>query len=187
MHAIGIEGPPLVAHSPGEQCRSLRTPQNQVAITTVLGREKRAWKADATVRGPLHADTAWQQRVGTEHPGTQRALCVGIEVHHLTTGVDSRVGASRAYGGHRVCCHSLQCGLQRFLNGRQPGCALGLPAREAAAVVFDAERDAQWLRQACHHIRNCCGCVRAAPPPPAPSLSTSSRMSRAPSISPMSI
>ena len=89
-------------------------------------------------------------------------------------------GVRAASGGH--CNGVIGNGGQRCFDDRlDPQCVrLRLPAAERTAVILQAERDSGYLIDS---IRRCASCFWLA----LPSDSTSSRMLRAPSGSPMSM
>jgi hypothetical protein len=60
-------------------------------------------------------------------------------MHHLRARMHAAVGAARAGDAHRCIGNARQRRFERVLHGA--AARLRLPAEEAAAVVFDAQRD----------------------------------------------
>ena len=104
-------------------------------------------------------------------------------MHDLSQGMHSLVGAPGTDGNDAFACNEGQGGLNRILDGY--GLRLGLPAGVGGAVVFDQRRDAvvRAAQPGKASIKRCASCFWLAEP----SFTTSSRMLRAPSGSPMSM
>ncbi|EAU66771.1 hypothetical protein STIAU_1009 [Stigmatella aurantiaca DW4/3-1] len=91
--------------------------------------------------GPDHRDVLGQQAVEPPVVGLERQLTLRVEAHHLSRGVDPRVGPPR---GHHFHVPSEQPA-QRFAQLRLDGAAvaLHLPPHVAGAVVFDRQFQAR--------------------------------------------
>ena len=66
---------------------------------------------------PLNCDVAWQERVGTAHPGRTRAIESGVEMDHLHQAVHAGIGAPSAQGRHLVRAELTQRQLELILDG----------------------------------------------------------------------
>src|SRR5450631_437146 len=137
---------------------------------------------------PLHGDRGRQLGICPQHPGARGAHRRGVEVDDLTDGVNAGVGtagANRDYGRAGDESNGI---LHRVLHGGRV--RLRLPSGVPGAVVLDQGRYAPGVRSLVGHaqpgsdsIRRVASCFWLAEP----SWTTSSRMLRAPSGSPISI
>src|SRR5690606_11549693 len=143
---------------------------------------------------PLHLDVVGEVRVDPEHPLPLGASRAGLEVHDLLQSMNAGVRPARAVHDGPLVRDARDGIGEHGLNAALP--ALLLPAEKFAAVVLDPERDFRHRRKggagraprsapypASASIRPCAS--RRCPA--SPSSSTSSRMLRAPSGSPMSM
>ena len=136
--------------------------------------------------GPFERDGRWQPGVGAEHPRARGAPCRRVEVDDLADRVNAGIGPSRTGRLDGCTGNEGQGALDRILEGRCV--SLRLPARVIRAVVLDQSRDAQsrdalLAQPGSDSIRRDASCFWLAEP----SCTTSSRMLRAPSGSPMSM
>src|SRR5690606_31000158 len=194
-HTLDIKRAMIPGHLFCKVCRPDLVVVNDIAIATGHCAESRI-EMHGHFLGPGHADISRQVHVRTHHPCVHRARNRSVEMHHLSAGMNQCIGASGAAQGDGVTASDLaKCFFQGKLDGGH-AITLALKATIARAFVFDAKgdpRNASGSRCGCrfrycfNHIqaslasisRASCCCVSL------PSTITSSRISRAPSASPM--
>ena len=176
----------------GRERRARAAVQDQVSIGTRDGTVARM-EMPRDRCGVDETDIRRQVGIGTQHPGAGLAASQGIEMRDLRPRMHAGIGAPGADQGNRRIGNACERALQLSLHARRRG--LRLPAGIGAPVVFDLQRDTPHARtdrrsrsreqgqpgNASIRRRASCFCDRE------PSLSTSERMLRAPSGSPMSI
>ena len=113
--------------------------QDAIAVDAPERREPRVEPVRHRVR-PAHADIVGQVRIDAEQPAARPAGNGSVEMNHLSTGMDARIGATTADQVERTV-GDLGNGAPE-LRGHGALATLLLPARECGAVVFDTERDA---------------------------------------------
>ncbi len=89
--------------------------------------------------GPGHADIAGQVHVRAHYPGMHAARYRCVEMHHLATCMDQRIGASRAAQNDRSTArHFTQGRFEGFLDGGDAR-TLTLKAAITRPLVFNAQ------------------------------------------------
>ncbi len=201
-HPPDIQRPMVPGDLLGQVRRADRIVVDGVAIAPGHGREARVEMRRHHPR-PGHTDIRGQVGVGAHHPCFQRALHRGVEMHHLAAGMNGSVGTAGADHPDRLGGNLRQGALQRFLHGRHAG-FLALPATiaeplysmprailetPAAADSAAAGGTTSFMRVASFpdQARRSSNSRASACWLSLPSARTSSRISRAPSLSPMSM
>jgi len=111
-----------------------------VHFDTAAKRPDRAWLRGVNSH-PAHPDIRWQVGINAPHPGPIRALGLRVKMHHLGTGMDTRISPPGSGDPHRMTGNLRQGRLQLGLHG---DCMrLGLPAPIGAAIVFHTQSDAR--------------------------------------------
>jgi len=106
-------------------------------------------KAGRHLAGPLQGDGGRQSGIDPQHPRTRRAHGHGVEVDHLTGGVDPGVGPSGTDGDDRMAGDEADGILYRVLQGNRMG--LRLPPRKIGAVILHDRGNAPRLPGARRH------------------------------------
>ncbi len=186
---------------PGDLFRHMRRPNliviDHIAVTTGHCAETRI-KMRGHLLGPGHADVGRKVHVRPHYPGVHAPFYRGVEMHHLAAGMHQRIGSAGATERNGMPAGDSGQGiLQRLLNGRHTG-ALALEPAITGSFVLDTESysgNADGSHFGCRFgyclvhdqaslasiSRASCCCTSL------PSEITSSRISRAPSASPMSM
>ena len=135
---------------------------------------------------PAHIDIVRKVGVSAKQPAAVGAIRPGVEMNSLRESVDAGIGSTGTGCLDRFVCYLRQC---VFNNGLDADTlTLALPAVIGCAVILDAECDTKsfvldaYAYPGSESI-SCCACCFWLS---SPSLSTSSRMLRAPPGSPMS-
>src|SRR6185369_4320592 len=176
-HADFIQRIANPAHTIGRERGTRRAVQDHVTI----GARYRAVTGVESLRNlarPERADLRRQVGRRAQNPGTLGARGLRIEVDDLHAGVHAGIGPT----GRRDFDWVIRDAGERPFDDRLDphSVRLRLPVAEGRAVVLQAEGDSGYLIDS---IRRCASCFWLA----LPSDSTSSRMLRAPSGSPMSM
>lgn len=138
-HALLIQRPVIPGHLLVEVGRANLVVVDHITITPGNGLETRM-EIRRHDLGPTDTDVVRQVDVGAHDPGLQRTLDLGVEMHHLATGVYAGVGTSRAMQGHWRIGDFRQGRFEGLLHSGHAG-GLALPAAVARAFVFNAQRD----------------------------------------------
>ena len=119
--------------------RPKRLIDDHVAIATGDGAETRM-EIIGHRHGPMNPDIGGKVDVTAHAPGLATAAHGGIEMHDLTHGMHTGIGAATAMHGNRRGGDLGQGLLERFLHGG--GVAQTLPATIAGAIIFNAQSNA---------------------------------------------
>ena len=202
VHALLIERIAHPADALGSERRPRRAVQDHVAIAA-RERAVAGVKGLRNLAGPQHADLL--RADSSSHPAPSRARCASrlrIEMHDLHRGVDAGIGAAGSHDFDRMIGNRGQRGFDdrldaermrlrlpaakalpsysrpRAMRGMRPGQSLVRGAAKARAILHGV-----LTVLAIESSRRCASCFWFG----LPSCSTSSRMLRAPSGSPMSM
>jgi len=127
LHRRDVQGAEYPAGAPVQQGRAHGIIQYPVLIVADPGTETRVEFLGHPAR-PAHGNLSRKVAVYPADPRLQFALTAGIEMHHLATGVDTGIGATRADRGKRLIGKRRQRRLEHVLH-RAP-VQLGLPSLE---------------------------------------------------------
>ena len=184
LHALLVEGPTLPAHPVAQQRGAQGVAIDEIAVVPAQGRAAGVEVRRHRLR-PREGHVRGQIGVTPEEPRPLGPLHGKVAVDHLPPGVNPCVRAPRADHPHGAVRDTRQGSLDALLHRTPAG--LGLPAGELAPVVLDAECQPQAVLRTRQEARRASN-SRASPCwVSLPSLRTSPRMPRAPSVSPMSM
>ena len=195
--AADVERPMVPADAPGEQRRPFGAVLQQVGVVARGRGEARVERA-VHRRRPEYRGRGWQGRVDAAHPRRVGAHGVRVEVDDLRNGVYARIGAPSRGNAGPARPRSLQAHARARPARRNPRAATGSRRtrgrriRERGRCAWrKTQRAAGRPPVARDANRAVSRAWRAAPAPrlfcwSSPSCSTSCRISRAPSTSPIS-
>jgi hypothetical protein len=93
-------------------------------------------KIGADLMRPKHRNRFGKKRIDATHPRRGRTRDAAIEMHHLLARMHPAVGAPGADRGDGLAGDPFERRFEHVLNGA--AARLGLPAEQAAAVIFDS-------------------------------------------------
>ena len=130
-----VKPPQLRSPDPGRD----RLVHQQVPVGSGKGAEARM-EVRGNLPRPRHPHGALEVSVGAADPTLAGTLRLRIEVHDLTHGVHTRVGAPSRHDRDRRIREPAERRLEVILHAATAG--LALPTTESRAVVFEAKGDA---------------------------------------------
>jgi hypothetical protein len=140
-HALHVQRTMVPGHFLAQVRRTDLVVVDNVAIAPGDGLET-GMEVSGHDPGPGHADIVGQVDIGPHDPGLETALGLGIEMHHLATGMHTGIGTPRTHQRHGRVGDLGQGLFQGFLYGRYPA-GLALPAAVARSLVLHAKRDSE--------------------------------------------
>ncbi len=176
LHERRVQAPVVPAHAVAQDRRRHAVVEEQVVIGAREGAIARV-ELRRHLASPEDACRLGKVGVGSAHPRIAVAHRFRIEVHDLRARMHARVRAARCRDFDGLVGETRERGLQVVLDSAAS--RLGLPAAEGRAVVLEAEGDAQAQSEAMSFFASSFWAEE-------PSFATSCRISRAPSLSPIS-
>lgn len=141
---------------------------------------------------PVDANVTWQVCIAANHPRLGAASHRGIKVNDLSKCVNASISAASAVDANWLICNFRQPEFKLFLHGHYAVMGLQLPTAIATAIVLNAAGDSSVSgdrvgREQGYWPIRLSKTLASALISSVPSAMTSSRISRAPSSSPISI
>ncbi len=150
LHGRQIQG---LMHPPHTPVHNRRTHPGVAHHVNISARHRRepGMKRIGHCTGPLHRNRCGQQGIDAAHPRFHAPLGYAIQMHDLSQGMHSGVGAPCANRRLRLRREPRQSGFKHVLHGT--AVRLRLPAQPGRPVVRHAQRHAS-------HISSCWQALR---------------------------